>query len=149
MRLERSTAVRAAPEALWVAAMDVPNAARCMPGVAAVTPTATDRYRGSLLVQVGPVRLVLDGDITVVARDDSSRRARVTVEARDTRLGGTVRASVDVALDPDPAGARLGIEAEVEVAGPIATFGEPVIRRKAAQLLEQFADCLARTASSR
>ena len=149
MKVAHTAKVKAPAERLWVAAMDLPNAARCMPGVAAVTAVSADRYKGSLLVQVGPVRLVLDGDIAVVSRDDAARRARLTVDAKDTRLGGNVRASADVALRAVGTGSEMSIDADLELAGPIATFGAPVIRRKAAQLLAQFAECLARTASQR
>jgi uncharacterized protein len=141
--------VKAPAEKIWLAAMDLPAAARCMPGVAAVTPAGTDRYKGSLLVQVGPVRLVLDGDIVVVSRDDAARRARLTVDAKDSRLGGNIRARADVSLRALGGGSEITINADLDLAGPIATFGAPVIRRKAAQLLAQFADCLARSASQR
>lgn len=149
MNLAHTAKVKASVDKVWLAAMDLPSAARCMPGVAAVTPAGTDRYKGSLLVQVGPVRLVLDGDIAVVSRDDAARRARLTVDAKDTRLGGNIRARADVSLKPAGAGSEITIDADLDLAGPIATFGAPVIRRKAAQLLAQFADCLARSASQR
>jgi carbon monoxide dehydrogenase subunit G len=149
MKVAHTAKVKAPAAKLWLAAMDLPAAARCMPGVAAVTPAGADRYKGSLLVQVGPVRLVLDGDIVVVSRDDAARRARLTVDAKDSRLGGNVHASADVSLRASGTGSEIAIDADLELAGPIATFGAPVIRRKAAQLLAQFADCLARSASQR
>jgi carbon monoxide dehydrogenase subunit G len=149
VKVAHTAKVKAPADRLWVSAMDLPNAARCMPGVAAVNSLSPGRYKGSLLVQVGPVRLVLDGDIAVVSRDDAARRARLTVDAKDTRLGGNVRATADLALRSLGSGSEMSIDADVELAGPIATFGAPVIRRKAAQLLAQFAECLARSASPR
>ena len=43
--------------------------------------------------------------------------------------------------------ASLSTEAgrDVQVAGRIGEFGQPVIQRKADQLMSQFAECLART----
>jgi carbon monoxide dehydrogenase subunit G len=149
VKVAHTAKVKAPADKLWLAAMDLPAAAQCMPGVAAVTAAGADRYKGSLLVQVGPVRLVLDGDIAVVARDDTARRARLTVDAKDTRLGGNVHASADVSLRAVDTGSEITIDADLDLAGPIATFGAPVIRRKAGQLLAQFAECLARSASRR
>ena len=143
------TAIIAAPlEKVWAVVMDVPVAARCVPGVAAVTPAGSDKFKGSLLVQIGPVRLVLDGDIAVTARDDAARRASLRADAKDSRLGGTVRATVDVALREVSGGCELRIESDVQIAGRIGEFGQPVIQRKADQLLAQFAQCLGRTASA-
>jgi carbon monoxide dehydrogenase subunit G len=100
-----------------------------------------------LLAQVGPVRLVLDGDVTVVSRDDAARRAALRATAKDTRLGGTIRASIDVGVTDATGGCELTITTDVEVAGRIGEFGQAVMQRKSAQLLQQFSQCLSRVAT--
>ena len=147
MRLTHTAKVAEPIDRVWDVVMDIPAAAHCVPGVAAVTSVAPNAFKGSLLVQVGPVRLVLDGDIVVTSRDDAARRASLRADAKDARLGGTVRAIVDIALSPEPSGCELRIESDVQVGGRIAEFGEPVIQRKADQLLAQFARCLAQSAA--
>jgi carbon monoxide dehydrogenase subunit G len=125
---------------------DVPAAARCVPGVAAVTPAGAGKYKGSLLVQLGPVRLVLDGDVSLTATDEAAGKASVRADAKDSRLGGTVRATMDLALvDKGADTTELRITSDVQIAGRIGEFGQPVIQRKADQLMTQFAECLART----
>ena len=69
MKLEHAVAIAAPPDRLWSQVMDIPAAARCLPGAAAVTPTGTGAFKGTLLAQVGPVRLVLDGEVAVVTRE--------------------------------------------------------------------------------
>ena len=145
MKLAHSATIVAPAEKVWAVVMDIPVAARCVPGVAAVTPAGPDRYRGRLLVQIGPVRLVLDGDIAVAARDDRSHRATLRLDAKDSRLGGMVHAAVDVILTEHADGCQLRIESDVQIAGRIGAFGQPVIKRKSDQLLAQFTECLART----
>lgn len=147
MKLSHVDTVAAPLERVWAAVMDIPSAARCVPGVAAVTPAGPDKYKGSLLVQIGPVRLVLDGDITVTSRDDAAHRASLRADAKDTRLGGTVRATVDIVLRESGTGCELRIDSDVQIGGRIGEFGQPVIQRKADQLLGQFAQCVARTAA--
>src|SRR5207248_7409121 len=68
-------------------------AARCVPGVASVRPNGKDRYQGTLAVQIGPVRLVLDGDFAIVARDETAGTASIRADAKDSRVGGADRKS--------------------------------------------------------
>lgn len=145
MKLTHTALVRAPRAKVWKLVTDVPAAARCVPGVAAVTPSGAGKYKGSLLVQLGPVRLVLDGDIALTSTDESAGKASLRADAKDTRLGGTVRATMDLALADKGADTELRITSDVQIAGRIGEFGQPVIQRKADQLMTQFADCLART----
>jgi len=145
MKLTHTALVRAPRAKVWKLVTDVPAAARCVPGVAAVTPSGAGKYKGSLLVQLGPVRLVLDGDIALTSTDETAGKASLRADAKDTRLGGTVRATMDLALTDKGADTELRITSDVQIAGRIGEFGQPVIQRKADQLMTQFADCLART----
>jgi carbon monoxide dehydrogenase subunit G len=145
MKLTHTALVRAPRAKVWKLVTDVPAAARCVPGVAAVTPSGAGKYRGSLLVQLGPVRLVLDGDIALTSTDEPAGKASLRADAKDTRLGGTVRATMDLALVDKGPDTELRITSDVQIAGRIGEFGQPVIQRKADQLMTQFADCLART----
>jgi carbon monoxide dehydrogenase subunit G len=145
MKLMHTALVRAPRAKVWKLVTDVPAAARCVPGVAAVTPSGSGKYKGSLLVQLGPVRLVLDGDIAMTSTDEAEGKASIRADAKDTRLGGTVRATMDLALVDKGEDTELRIASDVQIAGRIGEFGQPVIQRKADQLMTQFAECLART----
>jgi uncharacterized protein len=146
VKLSHTAVVKAPRARVWKLVTDVPAAARCVPGVAAVTPAGAGKYKGSLLVQLGPVRLVLDGDVALTATDEDAGRASVRADAKDSRLGGTVRATMDLALvDTDADTTELRITSDVQIAGRIGEFGQPVIQRKADQLMAQFTECLART----
>jgi carbon monoxide dehydrogenase subunit G len=148
MKLTHTATIAAPAAKVWAVVMDIPVAARCVPGVAAVTSNGPDKFKGSLLVQIGPVRLVLDGAIAVTSRDDVERKASLRADAKDTRLGGTVRATVDVALREVAGGSELVIDSTVDIGGRIGEFGQPVIQRKAKQLLTDFATCLGRSAGA-
>jgi carbon monoxide dehydrogenase subunit G len=147
LKLSHTAKVSAPAARVWAVVMDIPVAARCVPGVAAVTPAGSDKFKGSLLVQIGPVRLVLDGDISVTSRDDAARRASLKADAKDSRLGGNVHAMVDIALRELADGTELRIDSDVQIGGRIGEFGQPVIKRKADQLLAQFARCLGKSAA--
>ncbi len=147
MKLDYAVPIAAPADPFWSRVMDIPEAARCIPGAAAVAPTGPGKFKGTVLAQVGPVRLVLDGEIAVVTRDDVARRASLRASAKDTRLGGTLRAQIDVEVTEAPGGTRLRISADVQVGGRIGEFGQTVIERKSAQLLEQFVQCVAAAAT--
>ena len=85
-------------ERLWDFLMEVPKVASCVPGVESVEAVDASAYKGGLRVQVGPIRLSLQGTMTVEEQDRSSWRARMRAEASDRRVGGGIRARlVDVA----------------------------------------------------
>jgi carbon monoxide dehydrogenase subunit G len=128
-----------ARERLWDVLMDVPTVGRCVPGVDRVEALDGNAYAGALKVQVGPIRLSLDGTITVEEQDREAWRARMRAEARDRRLGGGIRARLSLTLVPVESGTRVRIDTDLAVLGRIGEFGQPVIRKKADTLLEEFA----------
>lgn len=130
---------------LWGLLMDVPAVGRCVPGLKDVEAVEDKVYRGSLEVKVGPVRVALAGTITIEEQDRAGWRARMRAEANDRRLGGGIRARMDLALLPEEPGTRLQVATDLAVLGKIGEFGQPVIRAKADRMLDEFARNLART----
>jgi len=126
-------------ERLWDFMMEVPRVASCVPGVEAVETVDSGAYRGSLKVQVGPIRLALEGTITVEERDRNAWRARMRAEANDRRLGGGIRARLGLTLVPCESGTRLRIDTDLAILGKIGELGQPVIKKKADAILAEFA----------
>jgi len=126
-------------ERLWDLLMEIPRVARCVPGVEAIEAVDASVFRGRLKVQVGPIRLSLQGTMTVEERDRNAWRARMRAEANDRRLGGGIRARMSLALAPGDGGTRLQIETDLAVLGKIGEFGQPMIKKKADTLLAEFA----------
>jgi carbon monoxide dehydrogenase subunit G len=142
--------VAAPKDKVWARLMDIPAAARCVPGVASVRPNGKDRYQGTLAVQIGPVRLVLDGDFAVTARDEAAGTASIRADAKDSRVGGAIRATLDLALaEKDASETQLRIGTDLTVMGRLGEFGQASIKRKADQLIQDFAECLARQVTMR
>jgi carbon monoxide dehydrogenase subunit G len=149
MKFTHSAKVAAPRDRVWARLMDIPAAARCVPGVASVRPNGKDKYLGTLAVQIGPVRLVLDGDFAVTARDESAGRASIRADAKDSRVGGAIRATMDLALSEKNGETELRIGTDLAVMGRLGEFGQAVIKRKADQLMQDFAECLARQVTMR
>ena len=126
-------------ERLWDFLMEVPKVGRCVPGVESVEAVDGSAYKGNLKLSIGPIRLVLDGTITVEEQDRSLWRARMRAEASDRRLGGGVRARLSLTLAPAEGGTRVRIDTDLAILGKIGEFGQPIIKKKADTLLEEFA----------
>jgi carbon monoxide dehydrogenase subunit G len=126
-------------ERLWDLLMDVPAVGRCVPGIESVEAVDPNVYKGALKVHVGPIGLALQGAITVEEADRVAWRARMPADASDRRLAGGIRARLHLTLSPVEAGTRVRIDTDLAVLGKIGEFGQPVIRKKADALLEEFA----------
>ena len=147
MKLEHRVAVDAPRAKVWAVLMDLPVAARCVPGTREVAPDG-EGVRGTLDVRVGPVKLALGGTVAIESRNEAAGTARLRADAEDRRLGGSVRALVDLAVSGD-APTELRITTDVAILGRIGELGQPLIARQAEKVLAGFAECLRATVASR
>jgi len=147
VKLEHRVTVDAPRAAVWAVLMDLPVAARCVPGTRDVVPDGQG-VRGTLDVRVGPVKLALAGTVAIESRDEAAGTARLRANAEDQRLGGAVRALVDLAVSGDEP-TELRMSTDVAILGRIGELGQPLIARQADKVLAGFADCLRRTVAAR
>jgi len=146
VKLDHRITVDAPRVKVWVALMDLPAAARCVPGARDIAPEG-DAVRGVLDVRVGPVKLSLAGTIAIESRDEGTGTARLRADAEDARLGGAVRAFVDLAVSGD-APTELRVSSDIAILGRIGELGQPLIARQADRILAGFADCLRATVAA-
>ena len=146
MKLEHTVSIDAPRARVWAVLMDLPVAARCVPGTRDIAADG-DLVRGTLEVRVGPVKLLLAGSVTIEQRDDAAGTARLRADAADKRIGGAVRAIVDVAVSGD-APTRLTVATDVAILGRMGELGQSLIARQADKVLAGFAECLRKTAAA-
>lgn len=140
MKLTDTCQIPAGVAQTWQYLMDVPAAARCVPGVTQAAPDGPGRYRGELRARVGPMTLTLSGALTLQEQDPQSRRARFLIEAGDRRVGGGVKTRLQIQLTPlTPHQTELSIETDTTFTGRLAELGQPIIRRKAQSTIQEFA----------
>lgn len=142
MRFEHTIRVAAPRDRAWALLMDVPAVARCVPGAEDVTSTGPDTYRGAVRVSVGPIRLRLEGDVTVTQKDQATGQAAMRLDAADRGVGGQVRAELRMTLSEVDAGSELRLVTEATLAGRIGDLGQPLIKRQADKIAADFAKCL-------
>ena len=150
MLLENRITVPASPERVWDFMMDIPAVSRCVPGVASVDRIDDQTYAGIMSVRVGPISVKLDGRVVLAERDDAARRARMDLQAADKRVNGAVNAKMQMQLAPLADGSQtdLAIQTDAQVMGKLGEFGQAVIRKKADQIVKEFADNLSKAVSA-
>lgn len=139
MKIEIVSVVPASRDATWALVMDIPKAASCIPGIKDVAPDGEGRYQATLQARVGPMGMNLSGVITVVSQDPDTGEAVFLVEANDRRVGGGVKTNMTMkvtAKSPDET--ELEIMADTTFMGRLGELGQPIIRRKARNTLEEF-----------
>ena len=128
----------------WNLVMDLPRVAPCVPGLSSLEADGDDRYTGTLQAQAGPMRVNLAGSVRITAQDADKGEAQFLLEAADRRIGGSVKTTMTLQLAPTEDGqTELTIATDTAFMGALGTLGQPIIRRKAAATVEEFARNLA------
>ena len=139
MKVEIVSVVPASREATWTLVMDIPKAATCIPGLKDITPDGEARYQATLQARVGPMGMNLSGVITVLSQDAEFGEAHFLVEANDRRVGGGVKTNMSMKVTAkSPTETELEIVADTTFMGRLGELGQPLIRRKARNTLEDF-----------
>jgi len=138
--IEQRVTIAAPTERVWDFMMDVPAVSQCLPGVESVSQVDQDTYAGALQVRVGPIAVRLEGRVVVAEQDAESRRARMELKAADKRVNGAVNAKMLMQLHAREDGQTdLAIHTDAVVMGKLGEFGQAVIRKKADQMVTEFA----------
>ncbi len=140
MQFTHKITVPAPRDKVWAFLMDIPRVGKCIPGVERVEPLGENRYQGVVKQRVGPIGVTLEGTMTVVEMDPQAGRAALTAEGTDKRIGGAVRAKMTMTLrELSPNETELTVDTDANILGRLGEFGSAVIRKKADQTMEQFA----------
>ena len=140
MTFTQSCTIAANREAVWDFLMDMRNIAGCLPGVEDVRQVDDETYDGTMRMKIGPIALALQGTLYVEAKDRERWHGAMRAEAKDRKLGGGVRARFGMdLLEKGDAETEMRVTLEANVLGKIGEFGQPVMRKKADAMLQEFA----------
>lgn len=140
MIIDQRVTIAAPAARVWAFVVDIPAVSRCVPGVEAFERIDDDTFEGALKVKVGPVAVRLQGRIVVASRDDEAMASRLDIQAAERRINSTVSATTTLTLVPVSATETdLVIHTEASILGKLGEFGQSVMRRKADQIVAEFA----------
>ncbi|MDO8485030.1 MAG: SRPBCC family protein [Candidatus Limnocylindrales bacterium] len=149
MILDQQVVVPAAADRVWEFLMDIPAVSRCVPGVESIERLDDDTFAGMLKVRVGPIGVTLNGKVIVVERDRDHLRSRMDVQAAEKRLNSAVSAHATVTLIArSDSETEVHIHTESSILGKLGEFGQAVMRKKADQIIGEFARNMARELAS-
>ena len=138
MKLEKTTKISAPRDAIWQILIDIPKAASLIPGVKDVELKSGTSYTGTMQVGVGPMKLNLQGELTANPNPEDYTWS-LEGQAQDRRLGGGIRVIVDAEVKEESAEeSELSVSTDIQFIGRIGTLGQPLIKRKADQMIEAF-----------
>ena len=144
MKFSYDVIVDAPQDRVWAILSDVPQAATLLPGVEGVEQQADGKYTGTVRVRVGPIGINLAGRMEV----DQNREAgtwRLKAQADDRRIGGGVASTVEtVVSEPAPGQTQMSVSADVQFSGRLGQLGQPLIKKKADDMVQEFAEGLKR-----
>jgi uncharacterized protein len=149
--IEHRITVPASPERVWAFMMDIPAVSRCVPGVGPVDRIDDETYAGVMSVRVGPIQIKLDGRVILAERDEAARAARMDLQAADKRVNGAVNAKMRMQLSAADGGDEtdVAIHTDANVMGKLGEFGQSVIRKKADQIVQEFAQNLSNAVAAK
>jgi uncharacterized protein len=138
--IDQRVTLPAPADKVWDFMMDVPVVSACVPGVESVSQVDANTYAGALKVRVGPIALRLAGHIVLAEQDRDAWRARMDVQAADNRVNGAISAKMTLQLEPrSPTDTQLSIHTDANIMGKLGEFGQAVMRKKADQIMADFA----------
>lgn len=139
IEINKTFTVRATPAEVWAFLLDVPRAARCMPG-AAIGERLDDRtYAGTMTVKVGPVTANYKGKLVFERLDDAARTAEIVATGQDVRgKGGADMRMTGSVREIAPGETEVTAVSRVNISGILAQMGRGMIQDVSEQLFQMF-----------
>lgn len=141
MQFTHQFSVNAEAAAVWDFLCDVPRMATCIPGASNVREAGPGAYDADVAAKIGPVTARFACRVTVIDLNDDERTGVVELSGKDTKLGGGVKASMQMRLESTMP-TDVIITSDVDVLGKIGQYGHGMISRRADAMLDDFAACV-------
>ena len=139
MQFEKEVEILAPQEKVWNFIWDVDRFIACVPGCKeAKTLEEGKRYSATMVEKIGPFRVEFPTTIEVLERQDLTH-IRAQASGADNKVGSRMKIELDVHLRAQDDKTVLSFVANVDVLGKLAALGHGIIKRKADQVLDEFA----------
>jgi uncharacterized protein len=144
LQFEKEVEIRAPREKVWKFIWDVDRFIACVPGCKeAKTLEEGKRYSAIMTEKVGPFKVEFPTTIEVLEREELSH-IKAQAAGADNKIGSRMKIDLDVKLRAENDNTILGFVAGVDILGKLAALGHGIIKRKADQVLDEFAQAVKR-----
>jgi carbon monoxide dehydrogenase subunit G len=135
VKLDGSAVLSASPEQVWSVITDPAVLARTIPGCESLQQVGEDSYTMVVSAGVGAIRGKYAGEVRL---SDLSFPKSYVMHASGSGGPGSVRATVQMRLEPSDVGTELTWSAEAVVGGSVAGVGQRMITGVAKRMAGQF-----------
>lgn len=143
MQFQKEVEILVPREKVWNFIWDVDRFIACVPGCKeAKTIEAGKKYSATMVERVGPFKVEFPTNIDVLERDELTH-IKAQASGSDNKIGSRMKVDLDVHLSEHGDGKTLlGFVATVDILGKLAALGHGIIKRKADQVLDEFAQAV-------
>ena len=142
MQFEKEVEILAPRQKVWNFIWDVDRFIACVPGCKeAKTIESGKLYSATMIEKVGPFRVEFPTTIEVLEREELTH-IKAQASGADNKIGSRMKLSLDVNLREQGEKTVLGFVAGVDILGKLAALGHGIIKRKADQVLDEFAQAV-------
>jgi carbon monoxide dehydrogenase subunit G len=142
LRFEKEIEILNSREKVWQFLWDIDHFITCVPGCKeAKTIEVGKSYTAIMVEKVGPFRVEFPMRIEVIQSEDMSY-IKAQASGNDTKVGSRMKVELEVRLKGDGSRSLLSFVASVDILGKMAALGHGIIKRKADQVMEEFAQAV-------
>lgn len=131
--------VAESPDKVWEFFNNIPLVAACLPGADISEQVGDDRYVGSVVIGLGPVKLNFTGEANILERDEAARTIVVDASGADVKGRGQAAMVLKASLAPRHDGTEVRVEQDLQLSGAAAQYGRGLVHDVTSVLLEEFA----------
>jgi uncharacterized protein len=125
-------------EKVWQFFDNIPQVAACLPGAQLTEDLGDDKYKGTVAVRMGPVRLQFAGTADITERDEAAKRVVVHASGADEKGRGQANMVVTATLTRAGRGTKVGVTQDLQLSGAAAQYGRGMISDVTAVLMRDF-----------
>lgn len=139
MKFTGDISVPAPREAVYAKVRDARFFASCVEGVRDLNEIDSDHYTAVLDTKVAYLKFKFNVAVEVV-RADPPHEIEAKIEGTPLGIVGRLTASSVTRLAEENGGTKISYEIEAALTGKLGSLGQPVLRSKAKELEQQFAE---------
>ena len=144
MQFQKDIEILASREKVWKFIWDVDQFISCMPGCReAKIIEEGKRYTATMVEKVGPFKVEFPTTIEILEKEELTR-IKAQASGADNKIGSRIKIDLDVSLKGEGGKTSLSFVAGVDILGKLAALGHGIIKRKADQALDEFAQAVKR-----
>ena len=125
-------------EKVWQFFGDIGQVASCLPGAQLTDELGENKYGGTVVVRMGPVKLQFAGTAEITERDESGKRMVVSASGSEQRGRGQASMVVTAVLSAAGGGTKVAVTQDLQLAGAAAQYGRGMISDVSSVLMRDF-----------